>query len=81
MGLSTSKYELDVKEHETAEALKTQQKLEESKIFSGIKGLKETIEGSVILPNDEKYHECRRRAFNQNQRGFPLVIVRVKNTR
>lgn len=25
----------------------------------------------------DEYHACRRRAFNQNQRGFPLAIVRV----
>ncbi len=40
--------------------------------------------GSMTLPTDEvdngeRYHAWRRRPFNQSQRGFPLVVVRVSS--
>jgi hypothetical protein len=44
--------------------------------------LKKLIEGRVLLPTDEDdaYTEARNRAWNMDQRGFSLVIVRVKHT-
>jgi hypothetical protein len=43
---------------------------------------KKSIEGTVLLPTDadEVYTEARNRAWNMDQRGFPLVIIRVKHT-
>eukprot|EP01111_Echinosteliopsis_oligospora_P006903 TRINITY_DN2136_c0_g1_i1.p1 TRINITY_DN2136_c0_g1~~TRINITY_DN2136_c0_g1_i1.p1 ORF type:complete len:560 (-),score=143.44 TRINITY_DN2136_c0_g1_i1:45-1658(-) len=65
-------------QREEEEAQKAALKLSSTKFFSDLDRLRAEIQGRVILPVDgEEYHACRRRAFNQNQRGFPLCVVRV----
>jgi FAD/FMN-containing dehydrogenase len=74
---------LDDEEDQRKQAL---QKLEASDFFrdtSTFETFKNAVGGmTVISPFDKDlYHECRRRAFNENQRGFPLVIVRTQTAR
>ena len=57
------------------------EKLLKSPVSKYLDLLLNSVEGEVILPNDkEKYTEARTRPYNMDQQGFPLIIVRVKNT-
>lgn len=41
---------------------------------------KPSIEGRVLIPDDvDTYTSARNRPFNLDQRGYPLIIVQVKN--
>lgn len=57
-------------------------KLQKASWFQSLGELKSSIEGSLHTPldNDGKYDQIRLRVWNKDQRGFPLVIVRAKNT-
>eukprot|EP01035_Chromulina_nebulosa_P020261 gene20261-26304_t len=60
-------------------------KLSDTLYFKYINELKEDIEGTVLLPSDEGengalYTQSRTRPYHIDLRGYPAVIVRVKNS-
>eukprot|EP00026_Physarum_polycephalum_P004740 Phypoly_transcript_04763.p1 GENE.Phypoly_transcript_04763~~Phypoly_transcript_04763.p1 ORF type:complete len:530 (+),score=84.18 Phypoly_transcript_04763:103-1692(+) len=71
-----------VHEEEEKGAKRAESLLLASSYYADLDNLRKEIEGEIILPSDgHKYQEARRRAFNQNQRGYPCVLARVQHTR
>ena len=79
MGNKPSTATTTISNIETENATKAYQKLIAKTFFNDLNSI--NIEGNIILPspeNIEAYHEARRRPFNVEFRGYPLVIVRPK---
>jgi len=79
MGNKPSTATTTISNIETENATKAYQKLISKTFFNDLNSI--NIEGNIILPSPESieaYHEARRRPFNVEFRGYPLVIVRPK---
>lgn len=72
-------YSDQVKDSEKLEV--ATQAFNNSSFADHINELKESFEGEVLAPSDvESYTKARTRPWNMDQRNYPLVIVRPKNT-
>jgi FAD/FMN-containing dehydrogenase len=77
MGNNIAK-DLSMMEHSNTE--KAKMDLRNCQNFSEISSFQNTFQGNVILPFDgHRYRDARYRAFNFDQRGFPLIIVQPKS--
>ena len=65
---------------EIENAKKAYEKLKTKSFFNELNELKTKIQGNIILPTTEDaYQEARRRPFNVEFRGYPLLIFRPQN--
>lgn len=77
MGNSYTK-KLSMLEYSNTEKAKID--LRQCEYFNDISSFQNTFQGNVILPFDgHRYRDARYRAFNFDQRGYPLIIVQPKN--
>jgi FAD/FMN-containing dehydrogenase len=81
MGNSNSAEAQEPSDENEVEALESYNAAKKTDWFSHLPQLKSMVQGEIILPNDIKnYNEARRRPYNIDQWGYPLIIVRVKST-
>jgi len=79
MGNSTSIQDALAKQAEDKRSA-VNDKLPSTSFYEKIAELKASLVGKVLLPDDAEYMEARARPWNQDQRGFPYMIVRVANS-
>jgi hypothetical protein len=78
MGLSSSTPSVDIVERALVQ--NARDKLQSAPFFNFLSNLKFTLKGEVLTPDlRTEYNTARRRPFNHDARGFPLLIIRVND--
>ncbi|RYY87849.1 FAD-binding oxidoreductase, partial [archaeon] len=55
--------------------------LEQAPFFQHLETFRASFSGRILLPNDAEYDEARNRPWNEDQRGYPLLILRPLNVK